>query len=125
MKKQLIILLLSLLPQIVYSQEIISRSSLTKDSGELDTVKIVNIIFAEHNKLSIENPLLKQQIDLQKQINQQTEQSNYLLKQKILLKEDLIENQNKNIKKLKADKKKITISSCVGGIVLFVIGILL
>lgn len=106
-----------------YSQEIISRGSLTKESGELDTLKIVNIIFAEHQKFSIENPLLKDKISSLEKLNQLHLQTDSLRKEQVSICKNTIESKDKQIKQLKSSRRKIIGGSVVGGIVLFIIGL--
>ena len=53
------------------------------EQGNLDTLKIVNIIFAEHEKLIIENPLLKEKITSLEELNGLYEQTDSLRKEEI------------------------------------------
>lgn len=124
-KKLLLILLLNLNITIVFSQEIISKNLLTKESGELDTLKIVNIIFSEHEKFLNENVLLKNKITSLEKLNSIYESKDSLRNTEInLYKEELI-SKNEKISKLKSSQKKILGGSLVGGIVLFLIGLIL
>lgn len=125
MKKLLTILLVILIPLIVSSQEIISRNSLLNEQGEIDTLKVVNIIFAEHEKLSIENPLLKEKIKSLEELNNLYCKSDSLLKKESEILKEKVAQDSKQIKKLKSSRKRIIGFSCVGGIVLFILGIIL
>lgn len=125
MKKLLTILLVILIPLIVSSQEIISRNSLLNEQGEIDTLKVVNIIFAEHEKLSIENPLLKEKIKSLEELNNLYCESDSLLKKEAEILKEKVAQDSKQIKKLKSSRKRIIGFSCVGGIVLFILGIIL
>lgn len=98
---------------------------MTKESGELDTLKIVNIIFAEHQKFSIENPLLKQKVASLEELNQLYVQSDSIQKIEVNeLKNQVVSNE-KEIQHLKSSRKKLIGGSCVGGIVLFILGLIL
>lgn len=98
---------------------------MTKESGELDTLKIVNIIFAEHQKFSIENPLLKQKVASLEELNQLYVESDSICKSEVTaLKKEVVSNEKK-IQQLKSSRKKLVGGLSVGGIVLFIIGLLL
>lgn len=114
-KKGLILLLLNLcLPIPSISQT---------TSG--DTLKAISLIFNEHEKLSIENPLLKQQIQSLEELNQLYMESDSVQKKEIDLYKDKVASDEKQIQRLKSAQKKTLIGSSVGGIVLFILGLLL
>lgn len=96
-----------------------------KESGELDTLKIVNIIFSEHSKLIVENPLLKEKVASLEELNQLYVKSDSLQKEEINICKEKIVSNEKKIQQLKSSRKNILTGSCVGGIVLFIIGLLL
>ena len=95
-------------------------SQTTFDSTE---VKTLAIICAEHQKLSNENPLLKQQILSLEELNALYVQSDSLQKEELKIYEEKVNSDAKKIKKLKSTQKKIIIGSSVGGIVLLIIGL--
>lgn len=114
-KKGLILLSLSLIPLLSHSQ----------DSIYLNTQQITAIIFAEHQKLSNENPLLKQQITSLEKLNKLYVESDSLQMKEIKdLKIQVVSNEKK-IQKLKSAQKTTIIGASVGGIVLFFIGLIL
>ena len=94
----------------------------TLDSTEIKTTAL---IFVEHQKLKVENPLLKQQILSLEELNKLYLISDSLQKEEIKLYENKVSSDAKKIKKLKSTQKGIIIGSTVGGIVLFIIGILI
>jgi len=94
-------------------------------SKSLNDTTITALIFAEHQKLSIENPLLKEEIKYYKELNELCEENDSIQKEEIGVYKEGIDNANKQIKKLKSSKKKIIITSSIGGIVLFILGLLL
>ena len=94
----------------------------TLDSIEIKTTAL---IFAEHQKLKTENPLLRQQIFSLEELNKLYVQSDSLQKEEIKIYEDKVSSDAKKIKKLKSTRKGIIIGSSVGGIVLFIIGLLI
>lgn len=79
----------------------------------------------EHEKFSIENPLLKQQIISLENLNQFYIQTDSI--QKIEIKEynERVISDDKKIKKLESSRKKLFVGSSVGGIILFIIGLIL
>lgn len=115
-KRGLMLLLLSLALQIPVS------SQTTLDSIQSKTLCL---ILNEHEKLSIENPLLKQEITSLKTLNSLYEQSEKNYKEEIILYKEKMVSDEKEIKKLKSRQKKTIISSSVGGIVLFILGLIL
>ena len=88
-------------------------------------MKAISLIFNEHEKLSIENPLLKQQIQSLEELNQLYIESDSVQKKEIDLYKDKVASDEKQIQRLKSAQKKTLIGSSVGGIVLFILGLLL
>lgn len=113
MKKQLILLMLSLLMTIPCISQTIQIDSIQ--------AKQISLIFTEHEKLSKENPLLKEKILSLETLNSLYEESDSLQKEEINVLQDKVVSNNKKIKKLKTSRNL----SYVGGIVLFIIGLLL
>lgn len=115
-KKGLLLLFLSLAPQI----QVISQTTL--DSIQ---AKTLCLILNEHEKLTVENPLLKQQIKSLEELNQLYLKSDSIRIKEMDLYKDKIASDEKEINKLKITNKKIIYGSSIGGIVLFILGILL
>ena len=88
-------------------------------------MKAISLIFNEHEKLSKENPLLKQQISSLEELNKVYLKSDSLMKDEINLFKEKSLNDEKIIKNLKSTQKKILIGSGLGGIILFLLGIIL
>ena len=99
-----------------------SQDSVSVSKGELKTLCL---ILNEHEKLSNENPLLKQQITSLEQLNQLYVKSDSIQKIEIETYEDKVANDTKQIQRLKSAQKKTLFSASVGGIVLFILGLLL
>ena len=97
-------------------------SQITLDSIE---AKETALIFAEHEKLSIENPLLKQQINSLERLNQLYVKTDSLQREEINLYIDKVASDEKTIKNLKSTQKKIIVGSSIGGILLLILGILI
>lgn len=115
-KKLLILLSLSLPLQI---------TNLFADTFDSTEVKKIALVLAEHQKLSEENILLKQQVSSLEELNGLYVISDSLQKEEIKIYEDKVASDDKKIKKLKSTQKKIIIGSSVGGIVLLIIGLLI
>lgn len=114
-KRGLILLLISLcLPTPSISQ-----------TTSADTLKAISLIFNEHEKLSIENPLLKEQVTSLEKLNQLYVKTDSIQKTELNLYKDKVVSDEKKIQRLKSTQKKLIYSSSVGGIVLFIIGLLL
>lgn len=112
-KKGLILLLINLIvPTAVLSQ-------ITLNATE---AKTTSIIFAEHEKLSIENPLLKYQIQSLDSLNKLYIQSDSIQKKELKICKDKISSDAKTIKKLKTG---LYIGPIASGIILFIIGVIL
>lgn len=90
-----------------------------------DTLKAISLIFNEHEKLSIENPLLKEQILSLEKLNQLYVKTDSLQKEEIVLYKDKVASDDIKIQRLKSTQKKLIIGSSVGGIVLFILGLIL
>ena len=90
-----------------------------------DTLKAISLIFNEHEKLSKENPLLKQQVISLEKLNQLYVESDSIQKEEIELYKDKVASDEKQIRKLKSSRKKIVIGSSVGSVVLFILGLIL
>lgn len=102
-----------------------NNTSKTIDKDSLSDIAVICLIFNEHQQLSIENPLLKKEIQILNELNKTYVESDSLQKQEIIIyKEELNKSQSK-IKKLKNTNKKIITGSSIGGIFLFIIGLLL
>ena len=121
MQKLLILFLISLIPQIGLSQTTISDSIGVKN----DTITTIALIFAEHQKLSIENPLLKEKIISLEELNSLYEQSDSLKSIEINECVQLNLSKDKKIKKLTRQKKSFIIGTPLGIIISFIIGILI
>ena len=95
---------------------------ITLDAGQ---TKTLSLILIEHEKLSEENPLLKQQIHSLERLNQLYIDSDSIQFEEIKnLKLQVVSNEKK-IQQMKSTQKKTIIGSSVGGIVLFILGLLL
>lgn len=114
-KKGLILLLLSLYPWIPSISQTTSA----------DTLKAISLIFNEHEKLSNENPLLKQQIKSLEELNQLYIKSDSIQKIEINLYKDKVASDEKKIQKMKSTQKKTVLGASVSGIVLFILGLIL
>lgn len=115
-KRGLILFLFSL---VVQTQAI---SQITLDSIE---AKETALIFIEHEKLSIENPLLKEQITSLEKLNQLYVKSDSLQQQEIGLYKEKVASDDKKIQRLKSTQKKTIFGASVGGILLFILGLIL
>ena len=122
MKKQLILSLILMIPLTIFGQNNIQSNI---DLSTVSDSTVIAIIFAEHQKLSIENPLLKEEINYYKELNNVYEEKDSIQRQEISLYKDGLNNANNQIKKLKSSQKKIIIGSSIGGIVLFILGLIL
>lgn len=115
-KKGLILFLLNLVVQTPV------LSQITLDSTQSKTLCL---ILNEHEKLSNENPLLKEQVSSLEKLNQLYVESDSLQKEEIKVYEEKVVSDEKKIQRLKSTQKKILISSSVGGILLFILGLIL
>lgn len=87
--------------------------------------QLTAIIFAQHQKLSSENPLLKQQIQSLENLNKLYVTSDSLQRIKIENYKIQVSTNEQTIQKLKSTQKKSLVGFSVGGIVLFIIGLIL
>lgn len=115
-KTRLILLFLSLIPWTPVKSQIILDSIQTK---------ILNIILAEHEKLIIENPLLKQQIESLEELNKINEATDSIQKIEIKELKDRVKSDKNKINKLEKSKKKLIVGSSIGGIILFILGLII
>lgn len=115
-KKQLILLLINLLIPITCLCQV------TFDSIE---VKEIALICIENQKLIKENTLLKEQTSSLEYLNNLYVESESIKDTEINLYKQRIEFDNKTIKKLKSSQKKIIKASSLGGILLFILGLLI
>jgi vacuolar-type H+-ATPase subunit I/STV1 len=83
------------------------------------------IVLLEHQKLSNENPLLKEQVKSLEVLNQLYEKTDSLQKEEIKTYEYKVASDEKKIQRLETTQKKLMIVSSVGGIVLFILGLIL
>ena len=83
------------------------------------------IVLLEHQKLSKENVLLKQQVVSLEELNQLYIKTDSLRNLEIKNYEMKVDSDAKKIKKYKSTQKKLIIGSSVGGIVLFILGLFL
>jgi len=115
-KKGLILLCFSLVvPTVALSQ-------VTLDSIEAKTTAL---IFNEHAKLSVENPLLKQQIKSLEELNQLYVESDSISKMEVDICKEKVASNEKEIKRLKSAQKRTLIGASMGGVILFILGLLL
>ena len=87
--------------------------------------QITALIFAEHQKLSNENPLLKKQISSLEELNQLYVQSDSIQRIEIKDLTNRVESDKELIQKYKSNQKKTLLGASVGGIILFIIGLIL
>ena len=83
------------------------------------------IVLSEHQKLSNENPLLKQQIASLEELNQLYVKSDSIQRVEIKTYQNKVDSDAKQIKKLKSNQKKTIIGASAGGILLFILGLIL
>lgn len=83
------------------------------------------IVLSEHQKLSNENPLLKQQIASLEDLNKLYVISDSLQKIEIQDYQEKVVSDAKKIKKLESSQNKTKVTYSVAGILLFILGLLL
>lgn len=83
------------------------------------------IVLLEHQKLSNENPLLKQQINSLEELNQLYMKTDSIQKIEINTFKEKVASDEKQIQRLKSTQKKTLFGASVGGIVLFILGLIL
>jgi uncharacterized protein YlxW (UPF0749 family) len=114
-KKGLLISSLSLIPLV----------SLSQDSISVTMPQLEAIVLLEHQKLSNENPLLKEQVSSLEKLNQLYVKTDSLQKEEIKTYKNKVASDEKQIQRLKSTQKKTIIGASVGGIVLFILGLIL
>ena len=75
--------------------------------------------------MSNENPLLKQQITSLEELNKLHVESDSIRKIEVTDLKNRVESDNKKIQRLKNNQKKIILGSSIGGIILFILGLIL
>ena len=98
-------------------------SNTQKESLKNDSVKVLALILAEHQKLSIENPILKEKIKNLEELNMICEEQSEIKSQEINLYQKKVTSDSLKINKLQNNNKKTIIGSSIGGVLLFVIGL--
>ena len=88
-------------------------------------MKAISLIFNEHEKLSNENPLLKEQIASLEKLNQLYVKSDSIQKVEVDTYKEKVASDDKKIQRLKSTQKKLLVGSSVGGLLLFILGLLL
>ena len=115
-KKGLILFLFSLL---------VLTPALSQTTLDSIQSKTLCLILNEHKKYSIENPLLKQQIKSLEELNQLYINTDSIQKEEIYIYKEKVASDEKKIQRLKSIQKKSILGFSVGGIVLFIIGLIL
>jgi len=87
--------------------------------------KTTALIFNEHSKLSIENPLLKQEIKSLTELNQLYVKTDSIKNKELNVYKEKVAVDDKLIQQLKSTQKKTLLGTSVGGILLFILGLLL
>lgn len=87
--------------------------------------KTLCLILNEHEKLTIENPLLKQQINSLEELNQLYVVSDSLQRIEIDNYRNKVVSDDKTIQHLKSSRKKLIFGFSAGSICLFILGLLL
>lgn len=100
-------------------------SNTQKESLKNDSVKVLALILAEHQKLSIENPILKEKIKNLEELNMICEEQSKIKSQEINLYQKKVTSDSLKINKLQNNNKKTIIGSSIGGVLLFIIGLIL
>lgn len=83
------------------------------------------IVLLEHQKLSNEVLLLKEQNASLEELNRLYSESDSLKDEEIKIYKEKVVSSDKEIQHLKSSRKNIIKGSCVGGIVLFILGLIL
>lgn len=83
------------------------------------------IVLLEHQKLSNENSLLKEQVSSLEKLNQLYVKTDSLQREEIETYKNKVASDEKKIQRLKSTQKKTIIGASVGGIVLFILGLIL
>ena len=115
MKKLMILLFLNLVIQM----------PLLSDTISVDSVKATAIIFNDHARLEKENSLLLRKIGSLEDLNKLYVQSDSIKDSEIELYKEKSNKDERKITRLKKSRKLIGIGSGIGGILLFILGILI
>ena len=83
------------------------------------------IVLSEHQKLSNENPLLKKQIASLEELNKLYVKSDSIQKIEIDVYQKKVSSNEKEIQRLKSIQRKTIFGTSVGGVILFILGLLL
>ena len=94
----------------------------TLDSLE---IKTLSIICAEHQKLSNENALLKSEVSLLDKLVSSYMESDSIYREEVLIYQTKVNDDSIKIQKLEKKQKNTVIGSSIGGIILFIIGLIL
>lgn len=94
---------------------------LSQTTSEDTLRKITAIIFVEHEYLTNENSLLKDKIKRLQEVNEICEKTDSVHLEEIKIQNQELTSKDKQIKKLKNTNK----TSILGGVLLFIIGLLL
>ena len=92
MKKLILLFLILIVPILCYSQDTLKITS--------EQLRITNLIFIEHEKLSLEVPLLKEQINNLELINKSWEHTDSIRISQLIHYQQEIDNRNKSIDNL-------------------------
>ena len=83
------------------------------------------LIFVEHQKLSYENPLLKQQINSLEELNQLYVKTDSIKNIEIDNLKDRVASDANKIQRMKSAHKKTILGFSVGSVCLFILGLIL
>ena len=95
------------------------------DTISVDSVKATAIIFNDHARLEKENSLLLRKIGSLEDLNKLYVQSDSIKDSEIELYKEKSNKDERKITRLKKSRKLIGIGSGIGGILLFILGILI
>ena len=112
---------------IIFILSLFTLESFSQDSTYISDkdLRTACLIFNEHQYLSIENPLLKQQIKSLEELNQLYINSDSIQRMEINTYQEKVASDEKKIRQLKSTQKKIIFGSSVGGIILLILGLIL
>ena len=91
----------------------------------MSTQQVTAIIFLEHQKLSNENLLLKQQVFSLEELNKLHLKTDSIQRIEVIELKDRVVSDKEKIQKLKSAQKKTILGASVGGMFLFILGLLL
>ena len=83
------------------------------------------IVLLEHQKLSNENVLLKEQVFSLEELNQLYAKTDSVRMIEVTAYKEKVVSDEIKIQRLKSTQKKLILGSSVGGIVLFILGLIL